>query len=206
MGSSRHIFGKLISTCEMSLIKEIQDGASQIHMIARGEVISRAETRTETGEMIHVEHLWPNGVNFDVGDEVNDDEDNGDYFEDDKDNADYQGGHSKHQVNFAAGGGNDSTSDLELDEIDERNTDIEIEARLLNHSVADEYRDAERSGDCDVLQTFANANLSRKWNGDKGRSAHLFGGSLRNPETCLKGTGKRNVFARTAVKNSHIQG
>ena len=43
-------------------------------------------------------------------------------------------------------------SELELDGIDGRNTDIEVEARLSNHSAPDEYRDADRAGGCDVLK------------------------------------------------------
>ena len=77
------------------------------------------------------------------------------YFEGDQDKSAYQGGRSKGQVDFAAIGDNDSPSELELDERGGRNTDIEVESYLVNHRVADDYRDAERAGYYDDFKTLA---------------------------------------------------
>ena len=50
-------------------------------------------------------------------------------------------------------------SELELDEIDGRDSGSEVEAYLSNHRVAEEYRHSERAGDCDVFKTLAKTNL-----------------------------------------------
>ena len=125
-------------------------------------------------------------VNFAFGDEVGGEEYNGEYFEEDQDNIDYQRGHSHGQVNFAANGDNDSPSELELDEIDWRGTDGEVEAHLSNRSVAEEYRNAERAGDCDVFITFAKTNYRENGATQRGDRHGDSGRVWQNPGTRLK--------------------
>ena len=58
--------------------------------------------------------------------------------------------------------------ELELDEIDGRNTYSDVEEYLANRSAADEYSDAERAADCDVLKTSEKNKSSEKTEWGKG--------------------------------------
>ena len=82
-------------------------------MAKRGESPSQAETMTEIGEMIHIEHfreiigLIKGRVNGAVGEEVGGENDNGAYSDEDRDNSYYQLDRSEIPVNSTENGNND---------------------------------------------------------------------------------------------------
>ena len=65
---------------------------------------------------------------------------------------------------MAENGDNASLIELEFDDIDGRNTDIEVGSYLVNRIISGEYRDAERAVDCDVFETSAEPNTTRREN------------------------------------------
>ena len=68
-------------------------------------------------------------------------------------------GRSLRQVRYM--GNNSAAIELEFGDIENWRTDSEIKNYLVSRSVADEYRDSERSGDCDVSEKLAETNLIR---------------------------------------------
>ena len=101
-------------------------------------------------------------VNCTVGGKVGDVEDNEGYFDEDWYNSDYQQCRPLGQVNFTGGDNNYSSCEIEFGDVEGRNKDSEVGGYLSNHSVANEYRDSERSGGCDVFKTSALKNFARK--------------------------------------------
>ena len=57
---------------------------------------------------------------------------------------------------------NDSPIALELEDLEDRETDSGAECYLVNGLVSGEYRDADRLGGCDVIKTSAKMDVSGK--------------------------------------------
>ena len=70
---------------------------------------------------------------------------------------------------FLTENGDDSSAiELEIEEINWRDTDSEVDAHLPSHIVSVEYRDATRAIECGDFKTFADANIMRGGDGRKG--------------------------------------
>ena len=84
--------------------------------------LDRYNERYGGGGMIRKEHLRDEielinkGVNCDVGDDVDGEDDNSNYCEEEQDNSDYHGDQSRSQVYFTENGDNASLSELECED------------------------------------------------------------------------------------------
>ena len=144
------------------------------------------------------------GVNCAVGEAVGGENDNEEYPDGDRDNSDYQWNRSQIKVSFSENGDSDFPIGLEFDDIGGSHTDSDMEAYLVKNRATEEYRDAQRSGDCDVFITVAKTNLARKLNGENARAIHRFGGDLIVIQK-FKSSRERRDFVRTAVEISQME-
>ena len=117
-------------------------------------------------------------VNCAGGEEVGGGQDNRDYDEDESDNSDYPWDHSSGHVLLTENGDNCASRELEIEEMDGRHADSDVDAYLANRSVSGEYRAARRSVGCDVFKTLSRKNLIRRVNGEKERPIQKFEKSL----------------------------
>ena len=70
-------------------------------------------------------------------------------------------------VYFEEKGDNSPLRELEFDDIGGWVADCELGGYLPNHILSPEFRDAGRSGDCDVSETFSKMNITRGGNGER---------------------------------------
>ena len=74
---------------------------------------------------------------------------------------------------------NDSGSGgLEFGDVENRQSDSEVVDYLATRSISEEYRDADRPGDGDVLETFAKMGTQRKYRNEKERPKNKGGVGL----------------------------
>ena len=72
-----------------------------------------------------------------------------------------------------------SSLGVQFGDIENWQSDREIEHYSVNRSIANGYRDTGRSGDCDVSETSAKTTLIRSnWRGEMGRTIKRFGPHL----------------------------
>ena len=104
-------------------------------------------------------------VNCDVGGEMESYNEN--YCDGDWGNSVYLGGHPLSQVKYAANASNYAPIELEFGDIDCRNNAREVGNYSVNRGGADDYRDSERTEDCDAFKAFATTNLQQRYKGKK---------------------------------------
>ena len=83
----------------------------------------------------------------------------------DWDNSDYLGDHRLSQISFAWGDNNYSPSGIVFGDSDGWDTDSEGGNYWGNRSAADDYRDSERTEDCEAIKVCAGNNLVRMYKG-----------------------------------------
>ena len=121
-------------------------------------------------------------------------------------NSDYLGGRPVSLVKFATIDNDYSEIEIEFEDIDEPNTDIEVGAYLVNRSLADDYRDSERTEERDAFIVFAKTNEARMRRCKNGRGGTTACVAFRQYGNKLGSSRKkrfRNNDSRNVSENWH---
>ena len=113
-------------------------------------------------------------------------------------NADRQGDRPLSQVNFEENGISYFSIEIEFGDAEGCNTDIVVGRYLVNLGVAEDYRDAERTGGFDVFKALTQTNLSMKYKGEGERAIKRSASHLGKYKISTKAP-ERNDFEITTV-------